>query len=239
MEFNIGSHSYSLQRIILIISFIIALIISGYWLDHHVTAIENWLAGLGNWAGLGYIVLFIVLTPFFFSVDILCVIAGALFSLSNAIGYVLVATVFSAAVIFYIGRNLAQEKIQAIVKTHPKLTVFDQLIDQGGFKIMFLLRLLPFPFALMSYVFAISRVQFMPYWLATTGIFFYNTIIVYFGYIAMHMTKQLSQGDDYTGPHNALLAGGILACVIVLYLVTKIARSQLAQLQPEIKDHLP
>ena len=239
MELNIRSHSYSLQRLILIICFIIAMVISGYWLEHHITAIENWLAGLGHWAGIGYIVLFIVLTPFFFSVDILCIIAGALFGLSSAIGYVLVATILSAAVIFYIGRNLAQDKIQVIVQKHPKLTIFDQLIDKGGFKIMFLLRLLPFPFAILSYVFSISRVQFLPYWLATTGIFLYNTIIVYFGYMAMHMTKQLSQGDDYAGPHNALLAGGIIGSVIVLYLVTRIARSQLAQLQPEMQDHLP
>ena len=140
MDLNIGSHSYSLQRLILIVCFIIAMFISGYWLEQHVTAIENWLAGLGHWAGIGYIVLFIVLTPFFFSVDILCIIAGALFGLSSAIGYVLVATILSAAVIFYIGRNLAQDKIQTIVQKHPKLTIFDQLIDKGGFKIMFLLR---------------------------------------------------------------------------------------------------
>lgn len=239
MELNIGTHSYSFQRVILTVSFIFALIIIGYWLEHHVTAIENWLAGLGHWAGIGFIVLFIVLTPFFFSVDILCVIAGALFSLSNAIGYVLAATILSAPIIFYIGRNLAQDKIQAIVQKHPKLTVFDQLIAQGGFKIMFLLRLLPFPFAILSYVFAISRVQFWPYWLSTTGIFFYNSVIVYFGYIAMHMTKQLSQGDDYSGPHNTMLVGGILGCIVVLYLVSKIARAQLAQLQPDIQKHLP
>ena len=239
MELSIGSHSYSFQRVILTAISIIVLVVIGYWLEHHVAAIENWLSGLGHWAGLGFIALFLVLTPFFFSVDILCVIAGALFSLPNAIGYVLVATMFSAAVIFYIGRNLARSRIQEIVQKHPKLTVFDQLIAQGGFKIMFLLRLLPFPFAILSYVFSISRVQFWPYWFATTGIFFYNSVIVYFGYIAMHMTKQLSQGEDYSGPHNTMMVGGVIGCIIVLYLVSKIARAQLAQLQPDIQQHLP
>lgn len=239
MEFNFGSRSYSFQRIVLTVGFIIALVMVGYWLEHHVTTIENWLSGMGHWAGLGFIVLFIVLTPFFFSVDVLCVIAGALFSLPNAIGYVLAATLLSAAVIFYIGRNLAQEKIQSIVQKHNKLSAVDQLIAMGGFKIMFLLRLLPFPFAILSYVFSISRVPFWPYWFATTGIFFYNSVIVYFGYIAMHMTKQLSQGDDYSGPHNTMLFGGILGCIIVLFLVSRIARIQLAQIQPGLQDRLP
>jgi uncharacterized membrane protein YdjX (TVP38/TMEM64 family) len=98
---------------------------------------------------------------------------------------------------------------------------------------MFLLRLLPFPFALLGYVFSISRTSFLPYWLATTGIFFYNSALVYFGYMAAHLTDQLSKGQDYTGPHNILLAGGVLGCVLVMVFVSKIARNQLAHMHPE------
>ncbi len=162
--------------------------------------------------------------------------AGALFSLGSAIAYVLAATMIAAAVIFYIGRHMAKDKVQLVLQKHPKLTMYEQLIDAGGFKVIFLLRLLPLPFALMSYLFSITRIQFLPYWIATTGIFIYNSAIVYFGYIAMHMSKQLSQGDDYAGPHNVMLVGGILGVVLVLCIITKIVHTQIELMHAEQED---
>lgn len=224
------NQSHPFQRIILLGAFITLVIFIGYWLEHHVAAIEAWLMEMGHWAGVGYIALFILLTPFLFSVDVLCVIAGALFGLSDAITYVLAATMLASAVIFYIGRYLAGDKAQLLLLKHPKLTVYNGLIENNGLKGMFLLRLLPLPFALMSYLFSITRVKFIPYWLATSGIFLYNAAIVYFGYIAQHMSKQLSRGDDYSGPHNIMLVGGIFGSILILYIITKIARSQIALL---------
>ena len=223
-------HPHALRRAALLAAIIILVIIIGYWLDHHVVTIESWLTDMGPWAGVGFILLFVLLTPLFISVDILCVIAGALFSLSSAITYVLVATMIASAVIFYIGRYMAKDKVQLILQKHPKLMMYEQLINKGGLKIIFLLRLLPLPFALMSYLFSTTKIQFLPYWIATTGIFLYNATIVYFGYIAMHVSKQLSQGEAYSGPHNVLLTGGILATIVVLVIITKIAHSQIEQL---------
>ena len=222
-----------LRRIIVISTIIIAIIVIGYWLEQHVATIEAWLSNMGHWAGVGFIILFVVLTPFLFSVDVLCIIAGALFTLDSAIAYMLIATMLAAAVIFYIGRHMAKDKVQMLLQKHPKLTMYERLIEENGLNVMFLLRLLPLPFALMSYLFSITRVQFIPYWVATTGIFFYNSAIVYFGYIAMHMSKKLSQGSDYTGPHNIMLAGGILGALLVLYIITKIAHSQIEQMRSE------
>ena len=228
---NFTEHPHLLRRIIVISTIIIAIIIIGYWMEQHVANIETWLADMGPWAGVGYIILFAALTPFLFSVDVLCVIAGALFSLSSAITYVLIATMLAAAVIFYIGRYMAKDRVQVLLQKHPKLTMYERLIEESGLKIMFLLRLLPLPFALMSYLFAITRVQFIHYWVATAGIFLYNSAIVYFGYLAMHVSKKLSQGGDYTGPHNIMLVGGILGAILVLFIITKIAHSQIEQMR--------
>jgi uncharacterized membrane protein YdjX (TVP38/TMEM64 family) len=233
---NFTGHPHFLRRIILTTACVISIIVIGYWLEHHVATLEAWLAEMGVWAGIGFIVLFIVLTPFLFSVDILCIIAGALFSLDQAVAYVLTATMLAAAVIFYVGRHIIKDKAQILLQKHPKLTIYDRLIEENGFKVMFLLRLLPFPFALMSYMFSITRVQFLPYLLATTGIFIYNSAIVYFGYIAKHMTKQLSQGVNYSGPHNVMLTGGILGSILILFIVAKIAHSQIEKMSIEQKS---
>ncbi|WP_428352960.1 TVP38/TMEM64 family protein [Methyloprofundus sp.] len=227
------NHSYSTRRIFTSLVVIISVIFIGYWLESHITLIEAGLKELGPWASIGFIALFILLTPFFFSVDVLCVIAGALFSLSEAIVYVMIATMLASAVIFYLGRFAAREKAQMLLQQHPKLEAFSQLVDDNGFKVMFLLRLLPIPFALLSYIFAISKTRFLPYWIATSGLFIYNTALVYFGYLAAHFSDQLTQGDNYEGPQNILLFGGIFASVLVILLISKIAKHQLAQMHPD------
>lgn len=222
--------SHHLQRLIITLVTLIAVIFIGYWLEQHIQVIEQWLNGLGYWAGAGFVLLFVLLTPCFFSVDVLCIIAGALFTLKEGIAYVLVATIIAAALIFYIGHYLAKDQAILIVKQHPKLAKYQQLIEKNGFKGMFLLRLLPLPFALLSYVFAISRTSFLPYWLATLGIFPYNSILVYFGYMAAHISNQLRQGADYAGPHNALIISGIIGSIVVIALVSVFARKQLAKM---------
>lgn len=220
------------RRAVLIVGLVVVLIFGGYWLEQHVAAVEAWIQGLDHWAGIGFIALFVLLTPLFFSVDLLCVLAGALFTLPEAIAYVLLATMLSAAVIFYIGRYLARDKVQSLLQKHPKLSLIDQLIGEGDFKMLFLLRLLPLPFALLSYVFSVSRVEFRPYWLATTGIFFYNGAIAYLGYIAKHMSNQLAQGDQYAGPHSALLIAGIIVSILVLILVSRMAKAEISKMNP-------
>jgi uncharacterized membrane protein YdjX (TVP38/TMEM64 family) len=229
-------HSYSIRRVFTSIAIIISIIFIGYWLESHIALIEASLKELGPWAGIGFIALFIMLTPFFFSVDVLCVIAGALFTLNEAIVYVMIATMLAAAVIFYLGRYVAREKAQMLLQRHPKLDMCSELIDENGFKVMFLLRLLPIPFALLSYVFAISRTSFLPYWIATTGLFLYNTALVYFGYLASHFSDQLAQGGNYEGPHNILLFGGIFVCILVILIISKIAKHQLALMHPDTEQ---
>lgn len=230
--------TYSIRRVLTSVLVIISVIFIGYWLESHITLIEASLKELGPWASAGFIALFIVLTPFFFSVDVLCVIAGALFTLSEAIVYVMIATMLASAVIFYIGRYVAREKALLLLQQHPKLNMYSQMIGENGLKVMFLLRLLPIPFALLSYVFALSRTKFLPYWIATTGLFLYNTALVYFGYLAGHFSDKLVKGGNYDGPHMILLFGGVFACALVIFVITKITKRQLSQMHPDAEEVL-
>ncbi len=222
---------FSGNRVVLIACLAVALVFGGYWFEHHVAIIETRIQNLGQWAGIGFVVLFMLLTPLFFSVDVLCLMAGALFSLPIAIGYVLIATMLASAFIFLIGRLLARERIQTILAKNERLKSIDQLIQYGGFKILFLLRLLPIPFAPLSYAMSVSKTEFMPYWLATTGIFVYHLVLTYFGFTAAHVSKQVVQGGQATGPSNWLLVGGFVFCIAVVILIVRIAKAEIAKLQ--------
>ncbi len=229
--FDQQKFTFSASRLLIVAILIVFLLMGGYWLEHHVVLIESWIQNLGHWAGLGFILLFLVLTPLFFSVDALCLIAGAVFSLTDAITYVLIATMLASALIFFIGRRMAREQIQTIVEKNARLRSVDRLLQHGGFKILFLLRLLPIPFAPLGYAMSVSKNDFVPYWLATTGIFFYHLIITYFGYTAAHFSKQMVQEGQAGGPSTAMLVGGFIVCIAIVLLITRVAKAELAQIE--------
>jgi len=218
------------HHVLLMVVGVAGLVVLAWNLEHHLAAIEAWLAGMGHWAGLGFILLFVVLTPMLVSVDLLCIIAGAVFSLPVAIAAVMVATLLAAALIFFIGRRLAKDRVQRLLRHYPKLLGYQRIIGSDGTQVMFLLRLLPLPFAPMGYLFSVTRVRFVSYLLATTGIFVYNTAIVYFAYAARHLSKLVEQGGDAPAGLHVPLVAGIVGAVVVIYLISRVARARIEAL---------
>jgi len=210
-----------LKHLLLTIMVIIGLTVLVWNLEHHMAVLEARLAGMGQWAGVGFVLVFVVLTPLFFSVDLLCVMAGALFSLPQAIAYMMAATLIAATVIFFIARLLAVDRVQRLLRRYPKLLGFRRVIGSDGVRVMFLLRVLPLPFAPMGYLFSATGVRFVPYLVATTGIFFYNTALIYFGYAARHLSSAVRRDGGVTVSHLPLIAG-VGVAVVVLFLVFRV-----------------
>jgi len=133
-----------LHHVLLMIAVIVGLIVLVWNLEHHLAAIEAWLAGMGHWAGLGFVLLFVVLTP-------------------------------------------------------------------------------------MGYLFSVTRVRFVPYLAATSGIFVYNTAIIYLGYAARHLSTAVAQDGSVPASHLPLIAG-IAGTVVVVYLISRVARARIEAL---------
>ena len=74
-----------------------------------------------------------------------------------------IATFLAAALIFFLGRYSFKNKVVAFISKHKQLAALDAAIDSQPFKLMFLLRLMPLPFALLSYALAVTKVRFWPY----------------------------------------------------------------------------
>lgn len=222
------------SRVALALLLGLLLVVVIYWFDHHIHLIENTIRRLGPWANFGFIVVFSVLTPAFFSVDILCLIAGALFTLPVAIANVLTGTMIAALIIYMVSDRIGRDRVQPLVDRYSKFRQFEQLIDLGGFRILFLIRLLPLPFALTSYVFALGQTRFMVYWLSTTGVFSYHAIITYFGYLAAHVSRQLSRSSAYSGPDRESLILGVVFCVLIMALVIRTANNRIAAISRDI-----
>jgi len=232
IEHALGQKSlYS--RLLLFVAGIVVLSLFAQWFEFYIPEIEVWIKGLGGWAPLAFILLFIGATPFFLSVDALCLAAGILFPLLAASLYIIISTYLAATVIFILGRSLFQNKVKQLLAKHPKLENMDAVLVGNDFKIMFLLRLLPLPFALLSYAFSATQVKFKAYILSTSGILIYNLTLVYFGYTAKHIASMAHSVQAASTINYPLLIIGAIGIALILTLIVKIVRKTLKQITPD------
>ncbi len=217
--------------VILAIAGLILLI--GHELELYLPDLELRIQELGAFAPLGFIALFVVVTPVFISVDTLCFAAGLLFSLGAALFYMAIATYLASALIFFLGRYLFKERVVAFIANHKQLATLDSTISKQPFKLMFLLRLTPLPFAMLSYAFSVTQARFWPYLGATSGILIYNASLVYMGYTTKHLAGLVSGAAKQSGVSYPLLALGVVMSLLVLFYVTKIARETINRLTLE------
>ncbi|MEC4748646.1 VTT domain-containing protein [Methylomicrobium sp. Wu6] len=230
-EIPMRASSYHLgKRLCFVIAFIGAVLFIGHELELYLPDLEIWVGKLGVFAPLGFIALFVVLSPFFVSVDALCFAAGLLFSLGAGELYVIIATYAAAAVIFFIGRYLLRERVFAFIKKHKLFSVLDALLVDNAFKLMLLLRLTPAPFALLSYTFSVTQVEFWPYLFSTSGVLVYNVSLVYFGYTAKHFAGLMSERLQPGSTSYPLLIIGMLLLLLLLIFAARTANKTLKRL---------
>lgn len=227
-------HTSFSRKLSVVLVFIGIILLIGHLLELYLPDLEVWVQDMGVFAPLGFILLFFVLAPIFVSVDALCFTAGILFPITTGELAVIVATYLSAALIFFLGRDLVRERVLAFIASHQRFATLDKIISSdNAFKLMFLLRLTPLPFALLSYALSVTEVKFWPYLGATTGILVYNGSLVYLGYSTKHLSG-LIKGAAQTGfVSNAMLGFGLLVLLAILIYVAKIAGDTLKQLNLE------
>lgn len=231
-----------LQNIGLIKKLAIALILVGFVLlighelELYLPDLELWIQELGALAPLGFITLFVVLTPLFVSVDALCFAAGLLFPIGAGEFYIIIATYLAAALIFFLGRYLLQDRVLMFIAEHKRFSELNAVVNDNAFELMFLLRLTPLPFAMLSYALSVTQVKFWPYLAATSGILIYNASLVYFGYTAKHLSGLISGVSPQSSVSYPMLTVGLLISLAILIYVAKIAGKTLKQLNLEKID---
>lgn len=131
-------------------------------------AIRDTILSLGYWSPLLYI-LCNAFRPFFFFPAIILGVAGGLAfgSLWGSI-YLIIGTVFGAALCFGVARLLGRDRIK---RFWPRWMLLEKLDDQAemyGFRTVLILRLAPvLPWDAVSFFAGLSKVSFWPYLLAT------------------------------------------------------------------------
>ena len=225
------------RKLSVALGFIAIVLLIGHELELYLPDLEIWVQDMGVLAPLGFILLFVVLAPFFVSVDALCFAAGVLFSITTGELTIIIATYLAALIIFYLGRDLMREKVLTLIAGDKPFAALNKVISgDNSFKLMLLLRLTPFPFAMLSYALSVTQVKFWPYLAATTGILIYNGTLVYLGYTTKHLSG-LIKGSAQTGfVSHPMLVFGLIILIVALVYVAKVAAKTLKELDYENPD---
>jgi uncharacterized membrane protein YdjX (TVP38/TMEM64 family) len=197
-----------------------------------LTRFNYWVAHLGVWGVLLFILVYIVATVLFFPASILTIGAGFIFGVILGTVIVSIAATAGAALAFLIARYLARDQIEHKVADNPRFKRIDRAIGERGAKLVFLLRLSPLiPFNLSNYFYGLTSVKFWSYVLASwIGMLPGTLLYVYLGAAGKASFSGAAGQASGRSPWEYVLFGlGLIATVIVTAWVTHIARRELSK----------
>ncbi|MCY2924239.1 MAG: VTT domain-containing protein [Planctomycetota bacterium] len=134
---------------------------------HWLLAAMAWSDGMGAWAPVAVVGIYVVAYVLMVPATVMTVGAGVLFKLGVGCVTVSAGTTLGAAAAFLIGRSVFRPLVVRRLAGHPRFAAVDAAIGDNGFKVVLLTRLSPAPSFVMNYLFSLTRVRFGPYLLAS------------------------------------------------------------------------
>jgi uncharacterized membrane protein YdjX (TVP38/TMEM64 family) len=224
-----ASGSHRLLKIIVTVLVAAALIWVLYYfmipssLQRQVARALDWVANLGLWGPIVFLVLYVLACVCFVPGSVLTLGAGALFGVVKGTILVSPSATLGATAAFLVGRYLARDWVARKIENNPEFRAVDKAVAEEGWKIVLLTRLSPaFPFNLLNYAFGLTRIRLRDYVLASwIGTLPGTILYVYIGSLAQ-------AGARHTTPAEwALRVVGLLATLAVTVLLTRVAKKAL------------
>jgi uncharacterized membrane protein YdjX (TVP38/TMEM64 family) len=221
--------SRKLLRAIVVVLLVAALIWALYYfmipslLQRQLARGLDWVANLGLWGPLVFLILYVLACVCFIPGSILTLGAGALFGVIKGTIMVSLSATLGATAAFLVGRYLARDWVARKIERNPKFRAIDKAVAEEGWKIVLLTRLSPvFPFNLLNYAFGLTRIRLRDYVLASwIGTLPGTVLYVYVGSLA-HV------GARHTTTAEWVLRGvGLLATLAVTIVLTRVAKKAL------------
>lgn len=193
-------------------------------------ALVEWIRSAGALGVLVFALAYVLATLLLLPGSLLTASAG--FTFGPALGTLVVSPVsaLAATLAFLLGRSVARGWVTRRIARYPRFAVVDRAIGESGFKMVLLLRLSPlFPFSLLNYALGLTSVRARDYVAASLlGMLPVTFLYVYLGSVVTSAGELLGGARPAAGLGMHLLrAGGLLATVLVVALITRVARQAL------------
>lgn len=188
--------------------------VAGVWVYEgkiNPQAVEAWVAGLGIWAPIGFVLLYGISTVALVPGGIFDLAGGALFGPYFGTLIDLAGATLGAALSFLVARYVAQEWVE--VRAGPRLQAVMRSVDEDGWRFVAFVRLVPiFPYSVMNYLLGLTRIPFHHYMIATVVFMLPSTVV--YTWIG-HAGREAIAGDTHN-LYYGLIALGLLATMIFL-----------------------
>jgi uncharacterized membrane protein YdjX (TVP38/TMEM64 family) len=196
-------------------------------LGARLAELRDWIAGLGAWGPLVYVLIYALATTFAVPASLLTVAAGALFGSTVGVAVVIVGATLGASGAFALARWFARDAVTRWLGESPRFRRLDALVERHGAIIVALTRLVPvFPFNLLNYGFGLTRVRFGTYVLWSFLCMLPGTVLYVVG--ADAVARGLAEGRI---PWR--LVAVVAVVVVLLVVVVARARRALAKREAE------
>ena len=196
-------------------------------IDEWMTTVKEQVATLGPWGPVAYGLFYVVAALLFVPGSLITITAGALFGLGVGTAVVSLASTTSAALAMPLARTTLRGRVEALAAQRPSFRAIDGAIEDGGWKIVGLLRLSPVvPFNVLNYLLGLTNVRYVPAVLVSWIAMLPGTMLyVYFGAIG----RDVAAGEA-RGPFEwALMIAGLVATLAVTVVLTRMARSRMKE----------
>ncbi|MCI0455982.1 MAG: TVP38/TMEM64 family protein [Gemmataceae bacterium] len=201
----------------------------------------NWVQGRGVLVGLVALALFWIPAALLLIPGSLITLAGgALFGPVEGTIAISLGSTAGACAAFLVGRTFARPWVERRIAANPRFQAIDQAVAAQGFKIVLLLRLSPvFPYNLLNYALALTRVSFRDYFLASwIGMLPGTIMYVYIGWTLGRLVALDPQRQRRPEEYVFLILGLVLIVVVTVY-VTRLAKRALNQAIPDASMNSP
>ncbi len=200
----------------------------------------TWVQAQGVW---GLVVLAAVWIPaaiLLIPGTLITLAGGAIFGVMEGTVAISLGSTAGACAAFLVGRGVARPWVARQVAANLKFQAIDQAIGEQGFKIVLLLRLSPvFPYNLLNYALALTRVPFRDYFLASwIGMLPGTMMYVYIGSTVGELAALSAKRGWSVGEWVFFLVGLALTIVATVY-ITRVANRALRRAIEQAKAAHP
>ena len=151
---------------ILFLAIILVVIYKIYSLNLGSEEIKNYVQGFGKIGPLVYIIMFSLVPLTLFPDSVLAIAGGLIFGLFKGYIYTTIGALIGGTISFYISRYWGREVVKKLTK--EKLDKVEEMINNRGFIIIFILRLIPLlPYDVISYGAGLTAIKYKDFLLAT------------------------------------------------------------------------
>jgi uncharacterized membrane protein YdjX (TVP38/TMEM64 family) len=207
-----------------------------WWLKRSelLVGVIDWIRGVGAWAPLAFITLYVLAAVAGVPASVLTLGAGILFGFLQGVVCVFTAAMTAAIFSFLVSRHFAREWVVKRFGARTRFRSLDLAVAHDGWKIVLLMRLAPaIPFAVTNYLFGLTRVPLWQYIVASFGMLPATMFYVYLGTLAGDFSGLKTQSIPMWA-RITIVAVGALALIYI----TRFASRALRQRQ-EIETGTP